>query len=58
MDETEGLVSTKCVLPSLDLTLRANSALEGFFKWENNNVTLKFDISTGMLNNHVKFNMS
>lgn len=59
MDETEGLVSTKYVLPtSLDLTLRANSVLKGFFKWENNNVTQKFDISTGMLNNHLKFNMS
>lgn len=59
MDETEGLVSTKCVPPtSLDLTLKANSVLEGFFKWEHNNVTHKFDISSDMLNNHLKFNMS
>lgn len=44
----EGLVGVHQMCPTkFDLTLRANSALEGFFKWENNNVTRKFDISTG-----------
>lgn len=58
MDETKDLVSTKCVPPCLELIIKANSVLEGFFKWEHNNVTRKFDISSDMLNNHLKFNES